>query len=116
MWTQCVSHCGDYVFFPVGLLPVYRVAQKECNTYDQWFQENVEQNKKKLCPLLRIKLFFQQDDTKIINFDEGVWILWPFFWGNVIFKIGHFCLKSHKLRTENIHCLAPPGKVCDLAL
>ena len=26
----------------------------------------------KLCPLLRIKLFFQQDDTKIINFDEGV--------------------------------------------
>ena len=49
----------------------------------------------KLCPLLRIKKKFQQDDTKIINFDERVWILWPFFWGNVIFKICHFCLKSH---------------------
>ena len=33
----------------------------------------------KLCPLLRIKFFFQRDDTKIIHFDEGVWILWPFF-------------------------------------
>ena len=63
-----------------------------------------------LCPLLRIKFFFQKDDTKIINFDEGVWILWPFFWGNIIFKICHFCLKSHNWRTENFHCLAPPGK------
>ena len=52
--------------------------------------------------------------VKIINFDEGVWILWPFFWGNVIFKICHFCLKSHNWRTENFHCLAPPGKVFDL--
>ena len=40
----------------------------------------------KLCAILRIKFFFQQDDTKIINFDEGVLILWPFFWCNVIFK------------------------------
>ena len=70
----------------------------------------------KLCPLLRIKFFFQQDDTKIINFNEGVWILWPFFWGNVIFKICHFCIKSHNWRTENFHCLAPPGKVFALAL
>ena len=42
---------------------------------------------KKLCALLCIKFFPQQDDTKIVNFDEGVLILWPFFWGNVIFKI-----------------------------
>ena len=28
---------------------------------------------KTLCALLRIKLFSQQDDTKIVNFDEGVW-------------------------------------------
>ena len=42
---------------------------------------------KKLCALLRIKFFSQEDDTKIVNFDEGVLILWPFFWGIVIFKI-----------------------------
>ena len=33
---------------------------------------------KKLCALLRIKFFFQQDDTKIVNFDEGVLILESF--------------------------------------
>ena len=27
---------------------------------------------KKLCALLRIKFFMQQDDTKIVYFDEGV--------------------------------------------
>ena len=48
---------------------------------------------KKLCALLRIKFFPQQDDTQIVNFDEGVLILWPFFWGNVIFK---FALLSQK--------------------
>ena len=42
---------------------------------------------KKLCALLRIKLFSQQDDTKIINFDESALILLPFFLCNVIFKI-----------------------------
>ena len=34
---------------------------------------------KKLCASLRIKFFSQQDDTKIINFDEGFFILWPCF-------------------------------------
>ena len=58
MWTQCVSHCGDYVFCPVGLLPVYRVAQKECNTYDQWFQENVEQNKKQAVSIIAYTIIF----------------------------------------------------------
>ena len=33
----------------------------------------------KLCALLRIEFFFEQDDTKIVNFDEGVLILRPFF-------------------------------------
>ena len=33
----------------------------------------------KLYALLRIKFFPQQDNTKIVNFDEGVLILWPFF-------------------------------------
>ena len=70
----------------------------------------------KPCPLLRIKFFFQQDDTKIIKFDEGVWIQWLFFWSNGIFKICHLCLKSHDWRAENFHCLAPPGKKCLLLL
>ena len=34
---------------------------------------------KKLCALLHIKFFSQQDDTKIVNFDEGILILWPIF-------------------------------------
>ena len=34
---------------------------------------------KQLCALLRIEFFSQQDNTKIVNFDEGVLILWPFF-------------------------------------
>ena len=36
---------------------------------------------KKLSALLRIKFFFQQDDTKIVNFDGGVLKLYrePFF-------------------------------------
>ena len=34
---------------------------------------------KKLCAFLRIEFLFKQDDTKIVNFDEGVLILWPFF-------------------------------------
>ena len=33
---------------------------------------------KKLCALLCIKFYPQQDETKIINFDEGDLILWPF--------------------------------------
>ena len=61
---------------------------------------------------MRIEFFSQQNDTKIINFDEGVLILWPFFWGN----FQNFCLKSHNWRTKNFHCLAPPGKVSALAL
>ena len=70
----------------------------------------------KLCPLLRIQFFFQENDTKIIYFHEGVLILWLFFWGNVIFKICHFCLKSHNWRPKIFHCLASLGKVSALAL
>ena len=69
-----------------------------------------------MCAFIRWEFFSQQNDTKIINFDEGVLIIWPFFWGNVIFKICNFCLKSHNWRTENFHCLAPSGKVSALAL
>ena len=34
---------------------------------------------KMLCALMCIKFFSQQDDTKIIHFNEGVLILRPFF-------------------------------------
>ena len=71
---------------------------------------------KKAGALMHIKFFLQQYDTKIINFDEGVLILWLFFWGNVIFKICHSCLKRHNWRTENFHCLTSPGKASALAL
>ena len=41
---------------------------------------------KKLCPLFRMKFFFQQDDTKIINFDEGVLILYGHFYEAMSFS------------------------------
>ena len=63
---------------------------------------------KKLCALLRIKFFFQQGDTKIVNFDEGVLILGPFFWGNVIFKMCTFCIKSYVWGREEFLWVAPP--------
>ena len=44
---------------------------------------------------MRRKYFFKQNDIKINDFDEGVLILEPFFWGNVIFKMCFFCNKSH---------------------
>ena len=34
--------------------------------------------------------FCLQNDTKINDFDEGVLILEPFFWGNVISKFAPF--------------------------
>ena len=47
---------------------------------------------------MRRKFFFQQNDTKINDFDEGVLILEPFFWSNVIFQICFFCIKSHDIK------------------
>ena len=55
------------------------------------------------------KFFSQQNDTKINDFDEGVLILEPFFWGNVIFKICFFCIKSHDWGFwEEFLWVAPP--------
>ena len=71
---------------------------------------------KKLCALLHIKFFSLQDDTKIVNFDEGVLILWPFFWGNVIFKICPSISKVTIYIPKIFHCLASPGKVSALTL
>ena len=69
-----------------------------------------------LCALLRIKFFSQQDDTKIVNFDEGVLILWPFFWGNVIFKICPSISKVTIYVPKMFHCVASPGNLSALAL
>ena len=52
--------------------------------------------------------FFQQNDTKFKDFDEGVLILEPFFWVNVIFKIRSFCIKSHVWGREEFLWVAPP--------
>ena len=64
---------------------------------------------KKLCALLRIKFFSHQDDTQIVNFVEGVLILWPFFCGNVIFKICPSISKVTIYVPKNFHCLASLG-------
>ena len=72
-------HPSIFFFF------IYMVAQKERNTINNF--KKTRDRMKKLCALLCIKFSSQQDDTKIVNFDEGVLFLWPFFWGNVIFKI-----------------------------
>ena len=69
----------------------------------------------KFCALLHIKFCFQQDDTKIVNFDAGVLILWPFFWGNVIFKICSCISKVTIYVPEIFHCLASPVN-CQLLL
>ena len=63
---------------------------------------------KKLCALLRKQIFFQQDNPKIVTFDEGVLILEPFFWGNVIFKICTFCINSHVWDREKFLWVTPP--------
>ena len=51
--------------------------------------------------------FFQINDTKIKDFNEGVLILEQFSWGNVIFKICSFCIKSHVLGREEFFWVAP---------
>ena len=71
---------------------------------------------KKLCALSRIKFLSQQDDTKNANFDEGVLILWPLFWCNVIFKICPSISKVTIYVPKIFHWLASPGKVSALAL
>ena len=52
--------------------------------------------------------FFQQNDTKINDFDEGALILEPFFWGNDIFKICYFCIKGHNWGREEFLWVIPP--------
>ena len=53
--------------------------------------------------------FFLQNETKINDFDEGVLILEPFLWGNVISKICSFCIKSHVWGIWRISLSSSPG-------
>ena len=72
---------------------------------------------KKLCALLRIKLFSQQDDTKIVDYDEGVFDSMAIFLRQCHFQDLSFYLKSLNLRTEIFSIVwLPPGKVSALAL
>ena len=66
--------------------------------------------------LLYRKFFSQQDDTKIVISDEGVLIMWPFFWGNAIFKIWSSISKVLIYVPNIFHCLASPGVKCLLLL
>ena len=43
-------------------------------------------------------LFSLQNDTKINDFDEGILILEPFFWGNVIWKKMLLLYQKSRLR------------------
>ena len=63
----------------------------------------------KLVSALMSRTFIlQQNDPKINDFDEGVLILEPFFWGNVIFKICSFCIKSQVWGRKKFLWVAPP--------
>ena len=71
---------------------------------------------KTLCALLHIKFFSQQDDTKIVNFDEGVLILWPF---SEAMSFSRFALSISKVTiyiSKIFHCVDSPGKLSALAL
>ena len=60
---------------------------------------------------MRRKFFFQQNDTKISDFDElRVLILAPFFWSNDIFKICFFCIKSHDWGDEEFLWVPSPDR------
>ena len=63
---------------------------------------------KLVCALMSRTFFFQQNDTKINDFDEGILIPEPFFWGNVVFKICSFCIESHVRSREEFLWVAPP--------
>ena len=60
---------------------------------------------KEFCVLLCIKFFHQQDDIKIVKFDEGIFIIWPFSLRQCHFQDLPFYLKS----TENVLLFGSPG-------
>ena len=90
---------------------LYRVAQKNATLTINNFKKTRDRMKK-LCALLRIKFFSQQDDTKIVNFDEAVLILCPFFCFSEAMSFSRFALLSQKSQftyRKVFHCLASPA-------
>ena len=90
-WTSPLNLNMSMIFTPQRREKIY-----SHEFYTGWPRKNAKltinnfkkmRDRMKTCALLHIKFFSQQDHTKIVNFDEGVLILWPFFWGNVIFKL-----------------------------
>ena len=66
--------------------------------------------------LIAYEILFQQDDTKIVNFYEGVLILWSFFEAMSFSRCALLSQKSQFTYQKCFHCLASPGKVSALAL
>ena len=62
---------------------------------------------------MRRQFFFQENDTKISDFDEGVFKSRAIFLSNVIFKICFFCIKSHDWGNEEF--LWVPSPDCNTA-
>ena len=97
-------YAAEYMIFAST---IYRVAQKECNTYTINNVKKMRDRMKKLCALLRIKKYHSKMDTKIVNFDEGVSNdSMAVYLRQCNFQDLPFHLKSHNLRTEIFHCLA----------
>ena len=57
----------------------WRLAHKERNTYTITNFKQIRDKIKLVRALVRRTFFFQHNDTKINDFDEGVLILEPFF-------------------------------------
>ena len=98
-------HLYDYTLSCVAnATPAWSILIVKMTNYTGWPRKNAtltinnfkktRDRMKKLCAILRIQFFPQQDDTKIVNFDEGVLILWPFFFKAMSFL--RFVLLSQK--------------------
>ena len=55
--TRTNNGLGSYFILSLYYCSLYRVAQKECSTFDQSFQENEGQNEKFLC-IIAYKILF----------------------------------------------------------
>ena len=95
----CLCCIVDRYSFPENKIP------NQINLLSDYQYIDIELNSR------RMKFFFQQDDTKIVNFDST----WSFFWGNVVFMICPSISKVTIYVPNFLHCLASPGKVSALA-
>ena len=91
LWHYYLWHYYLWHFFTADIITsdiftpsrhIYGVAQKECNTRGtEWT----------ICVHYCLHNYFHSRMTP----RSLILILQPFFWGNVIFKICSFCIKSH---------------------